>query len=279
MTCTEHLPNLKALVLDMKRIDLPSYFKHVWVPGVVPDEAAIENLPTRKTYFERVPKLEELRLATTLDADTRPFQRMAVCLNDICHPNLRILEICNLKIYGTWAFPETIEHLRLVDCQKHIFTPDCRPPLTLPNLKSLTIAQFHWIDLEQVLRFLQSNDGVLESLRLESCDRIRATDLALLASHAKATKNLKSLHLHGMGMYTLSDETLLFVIRNMPQLQELHVPNTAVTGSLIKKIVLLADGREGDFPRIKLLNLKGCGDVSFEAVEWGRARGLKIINR
>jgi F-box/TPR repeat protein Pof3 len=279
MSYVDHLPNLKALVLDMKRIDLPSYYKHVWFPEDVPDEAMIADLPTRKTYSERVPKLEELRLATTLDVDTRPFHRMIVCLNDVCHPNLRTLEICNMNIYGTWAFPETIEHLRLVDCHRHIFTPDCRVPPRLPNLKSLTISQYQWIDMEQVLRILQANDGALETLRLESCDNIRAIDVPLLASQTRAIRNLKTLHLHGMGLYVLGDGIMLYFLGNTPKLEELHVPNTGVTGSIIKRILLYADGRDNhrDFPRLKLLNLKGCGDVSSEALEWGRARGLKIM--
>jgi len=153
----------------------------------------------------------------------------------------------------------------------------------LPNLRSLVLHQLGWIDAIAVQRLLQHNTGVLEKLHIVLCERFSTAGLEyLVASVPRAIQSLKSLHVYGMGLYELGDDTMMQVLEKAPQLKELHVPDTKVTGSLIKKIVQLRaqpeeNGSKKAFAGISELNLKGCWEVSYEALDWGRQNGLTIL--
>lgn len=264
------LPNLKILALNMKRKALsrrPTYFNPFWVTKDIPDMATIEDLEPRRVDFDRVPNLQELRLIAN-DGEY-PQTRLRVYFDDICHPNLRILALSNLALHGTWNCPETMEHLHLTECNV-IYIPD-KPaaPLMLPRLKSLILRGIDCSSF-RLLEILENTTGSLEMLELIDCHHF--TPANLLATNKDGLKNLKKLHLFGVDFYSLETPAMLSILELMPQLKELHIPHTRVTGTLIRKIV------EGIVaPCIELLNLKGCLDVSIEAVEYGRANGLRIM--
>jgi F-box/TPR repeat protein Pof3 len=264
------LPNFKSLTLHMQRksnFREPTYFKPFWVPIAVLDMATEVDIETRSTYFDRVPKLQELRL--TASEGAHPDTRIRVCSDDICHPNLRVMQLSRIALYGTWSCPTNIEHLHIFDC--NISAREISVPPVLPNLKSLVLQHVDCLDFA-LSDILPHTTGTLEILHIMDCDNFKVMDLLLLTSNEKVIKNLKELHLTGMGLYGLENPTVLAMLDLMPHLKELHIPYTKVTGTLIRKIVETAGG-----PRIEILNLKGCSDVSLEAVEYGRANGIKII--
>lgn len=302
----QSLPKLKALVLKMMCLQAVPPFKHFWVPGhaylIDPAEFHPEI-----TFWWRCPLLEELRLYANLNHN-QPSFRMAVSMYDLYHPNLRILEIRGMPIIGALVLSEKLEYLRLVDCgRSHEFeseidvlptpatpipelhpmldshlleplpTPELTTPPTVPNLKILELILLDWPRDEikrALLHLVKHNDGSLETLHIELCDNLRVSDILALIEHPSSIKNLKKLYLRGMGLYSFDDNAAVRLFQQMPNLEELHVPNTAVTGITIKRIV------SGLLPRsIKFLDVMGCADVTPEAIEWGREKGIKINTR
>ncbi|EED12654.1 Leucine Rich Repeat domain protein [Talaromyces stipitatus ATCC 10500] len=268
------VPNLKILTLNMKRttqqLGSPGWYKPFWIPGSVPAMATIDDLHTRDTYFDVIPKLEELRLGAAFERE-QPESRLQLCLDDICHPNLRLIHLSNITLYGTWACPDTVEHLCIIDCAKHP-ARSTNAPLRLTELKTLVLHRLDWLDHDNLALILEHNGGSLETLQIEQCDNFYANDILNVAlANPMAVKNVKKLHLHGMRLYQLDNAALFPLLDLMPHLEELHIPNTSVTGTLIRRIL------ENRMVPIELLNLRGCSEVSPEAVEYGRAGGLKII--
>lgn len=263
------LPNLKFLALGLKRKAATlrlDYFKPFWVPRDASDIARNADSERQSGYFDRVPNLREFRLGARYDhAQTR----IVVCLADICHPNLRVFALSNLVLLGTLNIPETVEHLHLADCRIASSSEMPAAPPVLPHLKSLVLRNI------DCLRFplsgiLQNTTGSLEILEIIECANV--TPAELLADNKDGFRNLKKLHLFGVDFYSLETPTILTILGMMPRLKELHIAHTKVTGTLIRKIL-----EGGAVPRVELLNLTGCLDVSVEAVEYGRANGLKII--
>lgn len=259
------LPNLKALALDMRPKNLssrPLLFKPFWIPKDIPDSSTMDNLESRSSFIDRVPNLQELRLSAS---DTR----LMAFVDEICHPNLRLLTLSNFALYGAWNCPETVEHLHLTECDIIPIPEMSAAPLRLPHLKSLVLRSINYFHF-RLSEILQNTTGSLEILELVDCNK--ASQMDLIPTNPDLFKNLKKLNLFGVEFYSLENRTMLEILKLMPQLKELHIPHTSVTGTLIRKIV------EGVVaPRVELLDLTGCLDVSVEAVEYGRAMGLKII--
>ncbi|KUL86823.1 hypothetical protein ZTR_04799 [Talaromyces verruculosus] len=264
------LPNLKFLSLGPMRKVLGhhrTYFKPFWVPRDATDIPRNADSERQNGYFDRVPNLREFSLGAR--NEIQALTRLWVCLPDILHPKLRLLALTNLVLLGTLNLPETLEHLHLTDC--NIMCPNEMPaaPLVLPHLKSLVLRNIDCL-LFPIAEILQNTAGSLEILEIIECTN--TTPMDILANNKDGFKNLKKLHLLGVDFYSLETPSMLTMLQMMPRLKELHIPHTKVTGTLIRKIL------EGlGVPPVEFLNLIGCLDVSAEAVEYGRANGLKIM--
>ncbi|EEA18762.1 hypothetical protein TMatcc_010696 [Talaromyces marneffei ATCC 18224] len=260
------LLNLKSLTLNMKRKTFsrgPTYFIPFWVRNDVLDLAPKADMKPQ-SWFDRVPNLQELRLSANEGENIR------VCFDGICHHNLRTVQLSRISLYGTWKCPDTVEHLYLIDCNM-LPSSDISMPQALLYLRTLVLRgmDFSKFGIPDILSL---TTGTLETLQIENCDNVNVADLSLLTTNDNVVKNLRELHLCGMGFYDLENSVVLAMLALMPQLKELHIPHSKVTGTLIRRIVETAGAN-----RIKILNLKGCSDVSPEAVDYGRAHGLKII--
>ncbi|CRG91555.1 F-box/TPR repeat protein pof3 [Talaromyces islandicus] len=286
MAHTLPITNMKCLVLDMTPKPVQTLFRPFWVTSPSPypatDPGPESNDPD-KINFERVPRLEKLTLAASRVKTARDYF-LLLCLDHICYHNFKTINLSYLKFVGNFGFHEGLEHLSLLHCSiDPAYWIDHGLPLMLPNLKSLVLNQIDWIDATHILRILENNHGTLENLQIVLCDKFTVTGLyQLVTSVPDAIQNLKSLHVYGMGLYNLGDTVLLQLLEKTPLLKELHVPHTQVTGSLIKRIIQLRDLPQGDnteksLSGVDVLNLRGCVDVSYEALEWGRLNGLKIL--
>jgi F-box/TPR repeat protein Pof3 len=280
MSHTLPLTNMKCLSLSIIPKPGQTIFRPFWIRRPSLNSATEPD----EINSEQVPKLKKINLAAGKVKTARDFS-LLFCLDYICHPNFKTINLSYLKFVGTFGFHEKLENLSVVHCSIHSMTwIDNGLPLMLPNLKSLVLHQLDWIDATHIHRILEHNAGVLENLQVVLCDKFTAVGLEQLVTSAPdAFQNLKSLHVYGMGLYNLGDTTLFHLLEKAPLLKELHVPHTQVTGSLIKRIIQLRDQPSGgnttetSSSGISVLNLKGCVDVSYEALEWGRLNGLKIL--
>lgn len=283
MSHTLPLMNMKCLSLNILPKPGESMFSPFWIRRTTESDEIV--------HCEQMPKLEKFTLLA-VNVKARVSTSLFFCLEYICYPNFKNVSFSNVKLVGAFGFHENLENLSLIHCLTHSTTwIDDGLPLMLPNLKSLILHLLNWIDFTHVDRILRHNSGVLENLQIVLCDNFTVAGLEQIISSVPdhTFQNLKSLHVYGMGLYDLGDATLFRLLEKAPLLRELHVPHTKVTGSLIKRFIQLRDQPSGEenttknssssSSGISVLNLSGCVDVSYEALDWGRLNGLKILRQ
>jgi F-box/TPR repeat protein Pof3 len=237
--------------------------------------------PLQETLSKSIPNLEELSLHWKSSYLHRyPFSLTAAGL-----PKLRRLHLTHMDVTPGMVFPPTLEYLRFDGCTLSPFF-DKDPPLKLPNLHSLIIEASYLVDLyplrtllsytsEEALRYLHVDSDVAEDPILETV--IEAT----------ATKGLREFSVAYMSDFT--DSHVRTILNSMPELKVLRAPYTDVTDCSIRAIVeaRLAsleeieggnpDSSQKRRPNIELVDIRFCNNLSSDAVVYGRARGIEII--
>lgn len=120
--------------------------------------------------------------------------------------------------------------------------------------------------------FIDNTNGSLRVLWLDSCLKI-GSELGELIQ-AGYFNNLTELNLSRVPK--VGDNVLDLIVANMPDLKVIYLSYTAITGRAIK---MLADARMSDENTTKVdrIYIKGCEDVSSDAVAYGKARGIEIF--
>lgn len=290
----ESLPNLKRFIAEIDFVvhqprgplTLP-WYKPAPLPapfvGRVSDEDA----------WNRVPNLEELRLECPKVGPSTAFNLSMERLR--YGTNLRILVLWRVAFIGPIVFPPNLEHLSLVYCKRSPPIPDNEANLQgvrlPPKLKSLVLANVSFIKDQGFHNLLTSlPEPTLESLRLEQYFDVQPYHLINLVQNSRVLRNLRVLWVEGM--YTLCDRDLRNLLPELPNLCELHIPHTSITGVSIRYIVDLRtiegtrrekveseeidDDERERRPFIETLTIPGCENLSEDAVQFGRSMGLKI---
>jgi F-box/TPR repeat protein Pof3 len=306
------LPNLKAIALTTRRKDFLPHLSEVQLPyyGHFFDHDQSDPwLARQKMIFESAPNLEELRLGST---PKRLGEGCSVFLRDLCYPRLRRLNLSGVELFGEIQFSPNLEHLSIHACQWGAalalpFQPH------LPNLTTLVLDDIPWMTSSHLAAFLNTEEPTLKLLEVRACFKVSGLDIAIAASETSALQKVQALTLEGM--YDLDDKAVSQILEATPCLHTLNIPHTAVTGMTIKTIadmriaekerrnaqkmtaavtVVEKDGaspsasprpsssydpdtEKDQKPLVEVLNVKGCENVSLDAVEFGRKRGLKII--
>jgi F-box/TPR repeat protein Pof3 len=279
----ERLPKIKKIVYGMQRadgipLDLSMQRPHIGTFGV-PILDPSEETNREQLIAEMAPALEELGLHFH---PQYPKPGISLYLETVCFPTLRKLELSNFMLHSRWTFPPTLEHLAIRSCKRVDRRAMEYLPHQLRRLKTLILDSLEWLNGALLTSLLSDTDSTLETFELKHCFQISP---GLLAEQVRTLKSLTSLHTCVLeGMYGLDDRGLGEIIWNMPSLKILSVPDTSVTGVLIKRVVSLREVKETQkdsskegTPRIEVLNLKGCSEVSIDAVEYGRHKGLRIL--
>lgn len=288
------LPNLKRFIAEIDFVahqpsgplTLP-WYKPMPVPAPFVSRVSDEEA------WNRVPKLEELRLECPKVGPTPAFNLSMERLR--YGTSLRILTLWRVALVGPVVFPPNLEHLSLVYCRRS--TPISENDATLegvrlpPKLKSLVLANVNFIKDQGFYNLLTSlPEPTLEMLRVEQYFDVQRHHLISLVQNSRVLRNLK--HLWVEGMYTLCDRDLAALLPQLPNLRELHIPNTSITGVSIRTIVELRtferarrenvesgeidDDERERRPFLETLTIQGCENLSEDAVQFGRSMGLKI---
>lgn len=286
------LPNLKALALTTPEDDFAVGSQELRLPCY----DGFQDY--KKLRVERLPSLEELSLRCGAeDVHCGYF----VSLESLYHPNLRKLSLSYLELFGLMLLPPKLEYLSIQSCKLHDAADDqVRSFLQLSNLTTLVLDDFSWVTPSRLASLLRPDKSVLRVLEVKNCFKISGLDIARLASETRALKGVQTLTLEGM--YQLDDATVNQLLESIPELRILNIPYTAVTGVTIKNVVDMRAAEKGrrqkkraedaspqslssddpqpdndQKPLIEILNLKGCENVSLDAIEFGRKQGLTII--
>jgi F-box/TPR repeat protein Pof3 len=148
----------------------------------------------------------------------------------------------------------------------------------LPNLKTLVFNDTPWINPSTLSLFLLHSKAPLRTLHVNLCHNIDAhTFINILLDVKRENPALQQLTEVGVVcMPGMDDGSIGYLWAALPNLKILDLSQTRITGCAIR---MIADVRNNgtDFPKVEGLIIKGCDDVSRDAIEYGRQMGLKIV--
>jgi len=148
----------------------------------------------------------------------------------------------------------------------------------LPNLSTLVFNDTPWVNLDTLSLFLLHSKAPLRTLHVNLCHNIRGQDfLKLLSDPDRANPELEKITDLGVACMTdMDDINVGHLWATLPQLKVLDISQTKITGCTIRRF---ADTRNEDSAAAKLdvLIIKGCDDISRDAIDYGRNMGLNIL--
>lgn len=285
------LPNLKVIALSSEEVrylsnQIPPLHicdnDNVWGLYLFLKEICVLINPLQVTLYNSIPNLEELSLCWRSPHLSRyPFGLTAAGL-----PSLRRLDLSGMYLTANADLPPNLEYLRFHNCTIRPSFPE-DPLLKLPNLHSIIFENSASIALHSLRILLDASEGALRYFHLDSGISEFTEIVVEMLAEAPASKGLRELIL--ANMYGLADSHVCTLLKNMPELRVLHVPYTGITGCTIKTIAeaRLASSKEAEgenpdsfqkrIPNIEQVDIRGCENLSSDAVDYGRARGIKII--
>ncbi|EKV11510.1 hypothetical protein PDIG_18280 [Penicillium digitatum PHI26] len=266
-TWPQHLPNLKSLTIASSQENAHG----LSFPDVLPGLGS-------SVY----PNLAELRLVW--DPARSQSYRFDPVQEEEHLPPIRMLDLRGAAVQQNFysILPTSLETLRFFSGSietshlgGNLFTPGENE---LPNLKTLIFNDTPWVNHSTLSLFLIHSKAPLRTLHVNLCHNINSEDfINLLNDPDGANPELKELTDVGVacmaGMDDLGVGNLSAVL---PNLKMLDLSQTRITGCTIR---MFADARNDETVVEKLegLIIKGCDNVSRDAIDYGRQQGLKII--
>lgn len=283
------LPALKSVTLSSEDLFMDDrQMPPLEIPGVL--DVRIPNLQSEdpldfRSVAVSTPNLEELRIRWN------PVRRLDYLfgLPLVPYSNLRRLDLSGLRIlFRFFGLPPSLEYLRLHHCSTNVPVAWYNSRYEVPNLKTLILSDNDWVTMSMLFEPHGFPTPPLRVLHLDSCYGIKGDDLTGRITDPKFTE-LTELNISYMPGF--KDMHMELLLANTPDLKILNVSYTAITGCSIKA---LADARvrqqeadsqtDGDasvsserHPKLERLYIKGCEEVSDDAIVYGRERGIEII--
>ncbi|RJE25838.1 hypothetical protein PHISCL_01814 [Aspergillus sclerotialis] len=213
--------------------------------------------------------LEGLRLIWSPDT----HQSYPVDLNPMGLPRLRRVEISGMDFHHL-EIPPSVEYFRVHGGTSHSSRPFSAANTSLQRLSTLILIDVVWAKLSTLQLLLRDGEVPLRVLHLDCCFGLTGPELVEFSQTGK----LDSLtELNVQNMPGVDDRIVETLTSRMPDLKVLNLSATGVTGVTIKKLV---DARASPGPntiKISRLYVKNCEEVSWDAITYGRGRGIEIF--
>lgn len=184
-------------------------------------------------------------------------------------PKLQSLDITNNQHI---IFPRLPPSLRALDLSSCIASPQLDDlslanvmDSSLPEMKSLSLSNYHSMEPTRLMALLSLGKGKLEFLNLKHCN-LQAQNISSLIQDGFLT-NVIQLGLAGL---PVNDTCVELLATSSHLLKYLDLSSTRVTGVGVKALVL----KPG--VRLERLNLMQCSLVNVDAVNFGRSHGIQI---
>lgn len=229
------------------------------------------------------PSLEELRLIW-YPALSESF-RFDPILEGKSLPPLRELDLRGAVLQPSFflTLPPSLETLRLDSGsieRVHYGSPQsfAMGENELPNLKTLIINDAPWATPENLSLFLFHSKAPIRALSVNACLGILSEDIIYLLSDPEgANPELHNItEIGAAGMMGMNDKTAERLWAKLPNLKILDLSQTIITGCTIRMLAHSRDEETGR-PKLEKLIISRCENVSRDAIDYGRERGLKII--
>ncbi|KAI3293695.1 hypothetical protein DTO002I6_4641 [Penicillium roqueforti] len=266
-TWPQHLPNMKSLTIASSQENNQFLSFRDVLPGL---------------GLSVYPNLEELRLVW--DPARSQSYRFDPVKEEEQLPPLRILDLRGAAVQHNFysILPTSLETLRLFSGSieashlgGNLLTPGENE---LPNLKTLVFNDTPWVNRSTLSLFLLHSKAPLRTLHVNLCHNIKSEELFNVLNDSNgANPELKELTDVGVAcMAGMDDTSVKSLWVTLPNLKILDLSQTRITGCTIR---MFADTwTEGPATaKLEGLIIKGCDDVSRDAIDYGRQMGLKIV--
>lgn len=216
--------------------------------------------------FEQIPLVEATpNLVSAVLVDWKVHLRTLMFFNLQKWTHLEYLDLTNTQITVFPILPETLKHLILAE-NPLLSIPDTATLLTLTTLPLLETFNCHQtaLNAEQLI-FLVGESAIHGNLkRLHVGARMNTASDTPAEDEFPRSKTVEELSL---AQLHLADKRTLDIVALYPNLRKLDVSSTQVTGVAIKEFV-----NRG----ITTLKLDECNQISPDAVEWARGKGVQV---
>lgn len=215
--------------------------------------------------------LEGLRLIWSPDT----YQTYPVDLNPMGLPRLRRLEISGMDFHHL-ELPSSVEYFRVHGGTSQSSRPFGASSTSLQRLSTLILIDVAWAKLSTLQVLLRDGEVPLQVLHLDCCFGLTGPELVEFSQTGK----LDSLtELNVQNMAGVDDRIVETLTSRMPDLKVLNLSATGVTGVTIKKLVEARASPGPNTIKISRVYVKNCEEVSWDAITYGRARGIEIFNQ
>ncbi|CAG7917332.1 unnamed protein product [Penicillium olsonii] len=266
-------PNMKSLTIASSQEDRTGLSFPVVVPGL------------GSTTEPAFPNLQELRL---LWEPARSCSYRFDPVQDGEHlPPLRVLDLRGAAVQHNFysILPGTLRTLRFYSGSienlvvggfgGNFLTPSENK---LPNLSTLVFNDTPWVHADTLALFLLHSKASLRNLHVSFCHNINARGfLSLLDDPRGMNPELRNITELGVAcMADMDDTNAGHLWATLPKLKILDLSQTKITGCTIR---MFADAQSDDQAATKLesLIIKGCDNVSRDAIDYGRSMGINIV--
>ena len=137
---------------------------------------------------------------------------------------------------------------------------------TLSNLSSLSLANVHSLQFCDLQSLLEPNKGNLKQLNINGCNQLGTASTLTLGDLGY----LKEIVTLDLGDCDIDDKNIESLIGHLPRLRDLALEHTKITGVGVKAVVFKPNDK------LEHLVLHNCHGVSPDAIEFARARGVKV---
>lgn len=178
-------------------------------------------------------------------------------------------ELTHLGLTGPVAvhcvLPESLESIKV-----DIYMGPPFAILGLNKLSNIDIAGSHTdlvlSDLDTRVRHGETSDR-LSRVVFEFKPSFGDYDLKILLQIFRYGPNIKEL---GLKKTFMSDDIATQIPSLAPKLERVSLAESYITGVSVKALVL-------GLPNLKFLDITNCDRIGYDAVEWARSRGIKVV--
>ena len=184
---------------------------------------------------------------------------------------LQSLNLAKLSLVVFPTLPSSLQKLVMISCFSCDFDSTASQANiinnNLTNLTRLFLGGHPYsLELDHLQMLLEPNKGNIEELELEACNGLDPAGLISLgeSGYLKKIVSLK------LGQEDFDDRCLKSLVEHVPRLRKIALMNAEITGVGVKAVV------QKPQDKLEHLILRNCYQVSPDAVEYARARGVKV---
>ncbi|KAJ5180841.1 hypothetical protein N7492_004051 [Penicillium capsulatum] len=269
----QSLPNLKSVTfVSGESLRAPNQTTHAL------------QLPGLCEHFEdshAFPSLQELKLISKPSIyQPLPFPGPQVTDG----PNRRFPPLRRLELQGVALgpdfvplLPENINYLHVSESAAN--GPGPLPPTTnFPKLHSLLFDDCRWLTPRMLDAFFLASSPTITTLRIAECSKIDADDVEHMLKqpleHEQRFQSLSNLALvHTAGFDDNKSRLVLKICHGLKMLNLSRNPITGITVRLFADALASSD----QVAKLDYLVIRQCEDVSWDAIQYGRTKGLQVI--